>query len=581
MSILTDALASRFDKAIASAFGQEHAGTAPVLRRSAHADFQADVALGLAKKLGRPPREVAQQLVAKLDLEGLADKVDIAGPGFVNITLTPSWLSRALEETTADARLGVAAQKPETVVIDYSSPNVAKEMHVGHIRSTLIGDSLARVLEALGHRVIRQNHLGDWGTPFGMLIEHVLDTTDGNAEKLSIRDLDTFYREARAKFDSDPTFAERSRRRVVLLQGGDEKTLELWGLLVDLSTSYFGKIYEQLGVKLRNEDVCGESFYNPMLPKVVDALRTKGLLEESEGAECAFPPGFTSKEGKPLPLIVRKNDGGYGYAATDLAAIQHRTGNLGATRVLYVVGAPQQQHLAMVFAVAEKAGWLTPPARATHVAFGSILGPDKKMFKTREGGTVKLADLLDEAVSRAHAIIVEKNPETLDDEARKDVAKKVGIGALKYVDLSSDRVKDYVFDWKRMLAFDGNTAPYLQFAHARTRSILRKAEGTRAGEATEASSKIVVGTPEERALALALLELGDTVASVADTLQPHRLCTYLFDLATVTTSFLERCPVLKADDPATRASRLALCELSSKVLAKGLDLLGIEAPEVM
>ncbi len=575
MSTITDALASRFEKGITEAFGADHAGTAPVLRRSSHADFQADVALSLARKLGRPPREVAQELVSKLDLQGIADKVEIAGPGFVNITLAASWLASALETAAADPRLGVAAQATETVVIDYSSPNVAKEMHVGHIRSTLIGDSLARVLEHLGHRVIRQNHLGDWGTPFGMLIEHLLDTTGGEADKLSIRDLDAFYREARGKFDSDPTFADRARQRVVLLQGGDEKTLELWRLLVDLSTSYFGKIYERLGVKLEASDVCGESFYNPKLPEVVEELRRQGLLEESEGAECVFPPGFTTKEGKPLPLIVRKNDGGYGYAATDLAAIRHRTGTLGATRILYVVGAPQQQHLAMVFAVAEKAGWLPAPARATHVAFGSILGPDKKMFKTREGGTVKLADLLDEAVSRAHAIIEEKNPEQLDEAARKDIARVVGIGALKYVDLSSDRVKDYVFDWKRMLAFDGNTAPYLQFAHARTRSILRKAGGG------TAPGSIVVATPEERALALTLLELGDTVAGVAETLQPHRLCTYLFDLATVTTSFLERCPVLKADDESTRTSRLRLCELASKVLATGLGLLGIDAPEVM
>ena len=576
MSILTDALASRFEKAIVAAFGPEHAGTAPGLRRSAHADFQADVAMSLARKLGRPPREVAQELVAKVDLQGLADKVEIAGPGFVNVTLSPSWLGKAVEEVAADPRLGVAAQQPETVVVDYSSPNVAKEMHVGHIRSTLLGDSIARVLELLGHRVIRQNHIGDWGTPFGMLIEHVLDTCGGDTSKLSISDLDAFYREARAKFDADPAFADRSRSRVVLLQSGDDKTLALWRVLVDLSTSYFGRIYERLGVKLTKADVCGESFYNPMLGDVVEELRAKGLLEQSEGADCVFPPGFTTKEGKPLPLIVRKNDGGYGYAATDLAAIRYRTGKLGATRILYFVGAPQQQHFAMVFAVAEKAGWLVPPARATHVAFGSILGPDKKMFKTREGGTVKLADLLDEAYERAHAIIVEKNPETLDEEARKEVARKIGIGALKYVDLSSDRVKDYVFDWKRMLAFDGNTAPYLQFAHARTRSILRKAEGGR-----PTAPQIAVGTPEERALALALLELGDVVANVADTLQPHRLCAYLFDLATVTTSFLERCPVLKADDEATRASRLGLCELSSKVLAKGLDLLGIEAPEVM
>ncbi|HVH45120.1 MAG TPA: arginine--tRNA ligase, partial [Labilithrix sp.] len=340
-------------------------------------------------------------------------------------------------------------------------------------------------------------------------------------------------------------------------------------------TSYFGRIYERLGVSLRSEDISGESFYNPKLPGIVSDLRDKGLLEESDGAECVFPPGFTSKDGKPLPLIVRKKDGGYGYAATDLAGVRHRTDVLGATRILVVVGAPQQQHLAMVFAVATMAGWLAPPARATHVAFGSILGPDKKMFKTREGGTVKLAALLDEAGERALAIINEKNPAQLDEAARKDVARMVGIGALKYVDLSSDRVKDYVFDWNRMLAFDGNTAPYLQFAHARTRSILRKAGGA------PERAPIAIRAAEERALALALLAFGDTVAAVGESLQPHRLCGYLFDLATVLTSFLENCPVLKAEDDQTRASRLALCDVSSKVLAKGLDLLGIEAPELM
>ncbi|MBX3258681.1 MAG: arginine--tRNA ligase [Labilithrix sp.] len=576
MSALIDTLTRRFDQGIVAAFGDEHAGTPPVLRRSNRADFQADVALGLGRKLGRPPREIAEALVAKLDLAGLVEKVEIAGPGFVNLTLTGEWLAREVASAAADPRLGVASEAPETVVIDYSSPNVAKEMHVGHIRSTLIGDALARVLEHVGHRVIRQNHLGDWGTPFGMLIEHVLDTSGGDATSLSIRDLDVFYREARAKFDGDPAFAERSRRRVVLLQGGDPKTLELWRLLVELSTTYFEHIYERLGVGLRRRDVCSESFYNPMLAKVTDDLRAAGLLEESDGAECVFAPGFTSKEGKPLPLIVRKTDGGFGYAATDLAGVRHRTATLGATRLLYVVGAPQQQHLAMVFAVAAKAGWLVPPARATHVAFGSILGPDKKMFKTREGGTVKLADLLDEAIARARAILEEKDPPHLDEAARREVARMIGIGALKYVDLSSDRVKDYVFDWNRMLAFDGNTAPYLQFAHARTRSILRKA-----GEAGVASGAVAVRTPEERALALALLGFGDAVAGVAESLQPHRLCTYLFDLATATTSFLENCPVLKAEDDAARASRLALSDVAGKVLARGLALLGIEAPEAM
>lgn len=575
MSKLLDTLSARFDAAIVAAFGETYAGTPAVLRKSAHADFQADVALGLAKKVGKPPREVAQTILDKVDLTGLVEKAEIAGPGFVNLTLDRSWLSREVAGAAADPKLGVVPEKSETVVIDYSSPNIAKEMHVGHIRSTLIGDCLARVLTALGHKVIRQNHLGDWGTQFGMLIEHVLDTSGENAASLSISDLDAFYREARAKFDGDPAFADRARSRVVLLQSGDEKTLRLWHLLVDVSTVYFSSIYERLGVLLEPADNCGESFYNPQLVGIVEALREKGLLEESDGAECVFPPGFKTKEDKPLPMIVQKKDGGFGYAATDLAGVRHRTGKLGATRILIVVGAPQQQHLAMVFAVSEMAGWLVAPARAQHVPFGSILGPDKKMFKTREGGTVKLSALLDEANERALAIINEKDPAGLDEAARKEVARIIGIGALKYVDLSSDRVKDYVFDWNRMLAFDGNTAPYLQFAHARCRSILRKGGGVPAG------ATIAIATPEERALALLLLGFGDVVAAVGESLQPHRLCGYLFDLATSLTSFLENCPVLKADDDATRASRLALCDVASRTLAKGLDLLGIEAPEVM
>jgi arginyl-tRNA synthetase len=584
MSALTSLLSARLDTAIVTAFGEEHRGTPPLLHRSSHADMQADVALGLGKKVGMPPRAVAERLLAVADLSGIVEKAEIAGPGFINLTIASDWLARAVREMASSPKLGIERATAETVVIDYSSPNVAKEMHVGHIRSTLIGDALARVLEFAGHKVIRQNHLGDWGTPFGMLIEHLVDTagSEGSALKLVergediVRDLDGFYRAARAKFDADPVFADRSRSRVVALQSGDPHTLALWRVLVDVSTGYFGRIYERLGVRLRPEDVCGESFFNPKLPVVVSELKKKGLLEQSEGAECAFPPGFTGKEGAPLPLIVSKKDGGFGYAATDLAAVWHRTETLGATRILYVVGAPQQQHLAMVFAVAAQAGWLPKNARATHVAFGSILGPDKKMFKTREGGTVKLADLLDEALTRALAIIDEKAPEHLDAASRREVARMVGIGALKYVDLSSDRVKDYVFDWNRMLAFDGNTAPYLQFAHARTRSILRKAGG-----ASPASSELVLGTSEEHALGLALLGFGDAVMGVADTLQPHRLCTYLYELAVATTTFLENCPVLKAETEGLRASRLRLAEVAGNVLAAGLDLLGIEAPQVM
>jgi arginyl-tRNA synthetase len=572
-------LEPRFEAALRAAFGDELAKTDPVLRRSDRADFQADVAMALAKKVGKPPRDVAKAIIDHLDLADLCEKVEIAGPGFINLTLRADWLGRAATAVARDAAAGVvAATAPETVVIDYSAPNVAKEMHVGHVRSTVIGDSLARVLEALGHRVVRQNHVGDWGTPFGMLIEHLLDLGEEAALATSITDLDAFYKQARTKFDGDPAFAERSRQRVVLLQGGDAQTLALWKRFTDASKRYFGAVYEKLGVTLKDEHIRGESFYNPVLPGIVEELQAKGLTEESDGAICAFPEGFTNKEGTRLPLIVRKQDGGYGYAATDLAAIRSRTQDIGATRLLYVVGAPQQQHFAMVFAVAKAAGWLKEPARAEHVAFGSILGPDKKMFKTRAGGTVKLAELLDEAVQRAAAAVAEKNPE-LDEATRAEVARKIGVGALKYADLSSDRIKDYIFDWDRMLAFEGNTAAYLQYVHARVRSIFRRADQADVDAST--SADIVLGEPAERALALELLGLGGAVASVADTLQPHRLCTYLFGVATRFNTFFDQCSVLKADDVATRRSRLALSDLTARVLAKGLDLLGIEAPDRM
>ena len=572
-------LEPRFEAALRAALGEELAKTDPALRRSDRADFQADVAMALAKKVGKPPREVAAAIMAHLDVKDICDKVEIAGPGFINLTLSAEWLAREVGAIARDPQAGLApSPHPETVVIDYSAPNVAKEMHVGHVRSTVLGDALARVLEAVGHRVLRQNHVGDWGTPFGMLIEHLLDLGVEKALEASITDLDAFYKEARTKFDGDPAFAERARSRVVLLQSGDPQTLALWKQFTDASKRYFGAVYTKLGVTLKDADIRGESFYNPKLADVVTELEAKGLTEVSDGAVCVFPAGFTNKEGARLPLIVRKGDGGYGYAATDLAAIRSRTQDLRATRILYVVGAPQQQHFAMVFAVAKAAGWLQEPARAEHVAFGSILGADKKMLKTRAGGTIKLAALLDEAVQRATAAIIEKNP-SLDDAARAVVARQVGIGAVKYVDLSSERIKDYVFDWDRMLAFEGNTAPYCQYVHARVRSIFRRAEG--ADVAASAEAPLLLREPAERALALELLGLGGAVASVEETLQPHRLCTYLFAVASRFNTFYDQCPVLKAEDPAVRRSRLALSDLTGRVLAKGLDLLGIEAPEQM
>jgi arginyl-tRNA synthetase len=579
------ALVPPFRAAIVKAFGREHEGIDPALRRSDRADYQANVALALAKTVRKPPRDVAAAIVENLDVSKIADRVEITGPGFINLTLAADFLSEAVTRAAADPRLGVdRAAAPETVVVDYSAPNVAKDLHVGNLRSTIIGDSLSRVLEDVGHRVIRQNHLGDWGTPFGMLIEHFLDTSAAAAATgeprgarigPSIPDPNAFYREARAKFDADPAFAERARRRVVLLQGGDESTLAQWRRLVDASKRYLAAVYEALSVKLDDKDIAGESLYNPMLPEIVADLEQRGIARPSDGALCVFPPGFPGRDGEPLPLIVRKQDGGYGYATTDLAAIRYRLETLGARRLIYVVGAPQSQHLAMVFKTAELAGWLVPPARAEHVAFGSVLGADRKMFRTRAGETVRLMDLLDEAKERALSIVTEKNP-SLDDATRDSVARAVGIGAVKYADLSSDRIKDYVFDWSRMLAFDGNTAPYLQYAHARIRSIFRRGEAIR-GDA----ARIAVARPEERAVGLEILAFGSVVHEVAATLQPHRLCTYLYGLSTAFSSFYEACPVLKASSEDERRSRLALSDLTARVLAHGLDLLGIEAPERM
>jgi arginyl-tRNA synthetase len=407
----------------------------------------------------------------------------------------------------------------------------------------------------------------------------LIDTGAAQSSQLSASNLEGFYKQARAKFDSDPGFAERSRKRVVLLQSGDAPTLELWRLLVEESKRHLALVYERLGVTLRESDIRGESFYNPLLDEIVTELEQKGLLQTSDGARCVFPPGFANKEGEPLPLIVRKQDGGYGYAATDLAALCYRTSVLGATRVLVVVGAPQQQHLAMVFAVARLAKWLVEPARAEHVAFGSVLGADKKMFKTRSGETVKLVELIDEAVVRAAKVIAEKNP-NLDLETRERVARQVGVGAIKYADLSSDRIKDYVFDWDRMLALEGNTAPYLQYAHARIRSIFRRARDAR-GELPAAKAALFPRLPQERALSLELLGFEPAVFGVAESLQPHRLCTYLYNVATRFSAFYENCPVLSAEDDETLGSRLLLCELTARTLAQGLELLGIEAPERM
>lgn len=549
----------------------------PAVRRSQHADFQSDAALALARTLAGNPRSIAEQVVANARLDDLCERVEVSGPGFINLTVTNAALGRLLAEVGADERLGVeGVEAPETIAIDYSAPNAAKEMHVGHLRSTIIGDAAVRLLEWLGHTVVRQNHIGDWGTPFGMLVEHLLDIGEAEAaHELSVGDLSGFYQAARRKFDSDETFKDRARKRVVALQSGDPTTGRLWEVLVGESKTYFATVYDHLRVLLTDDDYDGESFYNDQLQAVVDELDAQGMLQLSEGARCVFPAGFRGRNGSPLPLIVQKSDGGFGYAATDLATIRRRLKVIGATRLLYVVGLPQRQHLEMIYEAAREAGWLVPPARAEHVGHGSILGDDGKMLRTRAGASVKLVDLLDEAVARATAIVETKNPD-LDDAQRAAVARSVGIGAVKYADLSTDRIKDYVFDLDRMLSFDGNTAPYLQYARARICSIFR-----RAGISPDPSPKrVVIREPVERTLAIELVAFGGVVDEVAASLEFHRLAQYLYTLASTFTSFYEKCPVLKADAE-IRESRLVLCDLTARTLKTGLGLLGIESPDQM
>jgi arginyl-tRNA synthetase len=571
---LLPALRRRVRDAIRDAFGDAAAAVDPAIHRSAHADYQADAALALARMLEQSPRDVATALAQRLPPDDVIADTAVSGPGFLNLTLRAEHVAAELGRMLVDPRLGVLpASPPETVVVDYSAPNVAKEMHVGHLRSTIIGDALVRLLEFQGHRVIRQNHVGDWGTPFGLLIEHLLDERAAGRDK-TVRELVAFYQTARARFETDPAFAERARQRVVLLQGSDPETLALWRRLIDVSVEHFSALYAQLGVTLRPEDIAGESRYNDDLAAVVADLERAGLARPSQGAICVFLPGFTGRDGEPVPLMIRKQDGGYTYATTDLAALRHRVQVLGARRVIYVVGTPQTQHLAMVFQTARLAGWVDDGVRLEHVAFGSILGRDKKMLKTRAGEAVRLAELLDEAVERAARVVEAKSPE-LDPDTRARIAAAVGIGAVKYADLSSDRVKDYVFDWDRMLALDGNTAPYLMYAHTRIRSILRKG-GT--SEAEAAAGAIRLEDAAERALAFELLEFPSAVERTAETLQPHRLCGSLYAIATAFMTFYERCPVLRADEP-MRTSRLALCAFSARVLARGLDILGIAAPE--
>ncbi len=550
----------------------------PTVRPSDRADAQVNGALPLAKRLGANPREIAQRVVDSGVFDAVATDVEVAGPGFVNVTFSDDFLATQLATVASDARVGVAAADPaKTVVVDYSAPNVAKEMHVGHLRSTVIGDSLARTLDFLGHHVIRENHVGDWGRPFGMLIEHLIDLgEDVAADGLSQGDLDGFYKQANAKFNEDEAFQERARDRVVLLQSGDPDTLVLWDRLVEMSAAYFNRVYDKLGVLLTDDDLAGESRYQPLMEGVYERMDDQGLVREDDGAMVVDVDGYTNRDGDPLPMILKSSAGAFMYATSDLACVADRSERLGADLMLYVVGSPQAQHLQMVFDVSAKAGWLEAPVEAIHVGFGSVLSEDRKMLRSRSGASVKLVDLLDEAIERADAAIAEKNPD-LDPDTRKRVAKMVGIGAIKYADLSTDRVKDYVFDFDRMLAFEGNTGPYCQYAHARINRVFTKAGVDRRDVR---GTPIDISEPRERALALAILAFPTAIDAMLDQYQPHKLCTYVYDLASTFSSFYEQCPILTSPEP-TRSSRLALADLTARVLERGLGLLGIDAPDQM
>ncbi|GGB30657.1 arginine--tRNA ligase [Flexivirga endophytica] len=584
----TLALTTRVQQALAEAFGPQWREVDPVIRpankRQTDADFQANAAMALAKRVGKPPREIAQAIADQIGADdGLIASVEIAGPGFLNLTLRTDWLAAAATHQLADDRLGIPTPEHETVVVDYSSVNAAKEMHVAHLRSAVVGDSLVRTLEALGHDVIRQNHLGDWGTAFGMLIEHLLEVGEGSDEaKLLESDPNAFYRAARAKFDSsdkaEPAgsagdFAVRARQRVATLQSGDPDSLRLWSEIMDLSKVYLNKVYTELGVLLTDDDIRGESSYNDELAEVCDTLEAQGIAVVSAGALCIFQDEFIGRDDKPVPLIIRKSDGGYGYATTDLATIRHRSLDLHADRALYVVGAPQNLHFRMVWSAADKAGWVkgTEPI---HVQIGNVVGTDGKILRTRSGDLIALQFLVDSALERAAQVVAESRPD-LSDEERATIAHQVGIGSIKYADLSVSHDSGYTFDLDRMLALQGNTGPYLQYATARIRSILSRAD------AVAFDGPIVLSEPDERALALRLSDFGPVVADVGESLEPHRLAAYLYELASTFTAFYEHCPVLKAEDPAIRDSRLALCALTRKVLVKGLDLLGIQAPDQM
>ena len=607
-------------------------------KNAEHGDFQINGVMGAAKKAKQNPRELAQKVAEALAENAVIESAEVAGPGFINLRLRPEFLAQNIHAALNDARFGIAkTDKPQTVVIDYSSPNLAKEMHVGHLRSSIIGDSISRVLEFMGNTVIRQNHVGDWGTQFGMLVAYLVEQQKDNAA-FELADLEQFYRAAKVRFDEDPAFADTAREYVVKLQGGDETVLALWKQFVDISLSHAQAVYDTLGLKLRPEDVAGESKYNDDLQPVVDDLVQKGLAVEDDGAKVVFLDEFKNKEGEPAAFIVQKQGGGFLYASTDLACLRYRIGRLKADRLLYVVDHRQALHFEQLFTTSRKAGYLPEDAKAEFIGFGTMMGKDGKPFKTRSGDTVKLVDLLDEAINRAEQVVKEKNPkwqltteledglkkissltnsdnlknklkynlenkkleitlendvvyhlpidkidkivrgaEEYTDTALSDaekIARVVGIGAVKYADLSKNRTSDYVFDWDAMLSFEGNTAPYLQYAYTRVQSVFRKA-----GE-WDATAPTVLTEPLEKQLAAELLKFEDVLQSVADTAYPHYLAAYLYQIATLFSRFYEACPILKSEG-ATRNSRLQLAKLTGDTLKQGLELLGIDVLDVM
>jgi len=559
-------------------------GTNPAIslsNRPQFGDYQANGVMGAAKKLKTNPRELATKVVAELDLDGIASKIELAGPGFINIHLDQNWLAAQLNNVAQDEHIGVTQRgseqdKQQTVVVDYSAPNLAKEMHVGHLRSTIIGDAVVRALEFRGDKVVRQNHMGDWGTQFGMLIAHLSDKLASNeVAETALSDLENFYREAKIRFDTEEGFADRARADVVKLQSGDADSAKLWKQFIDISIAHSEEIYTKLNVSLKRSDIMGESAYNDDLSAVIDELMAQEIAVEDQGAKVVFIDEMANKAGEPSVFIVQKSGGGFLYATTDLSACRYRSGKLAADRIIIFTDARQSLHFKQVEMVARKAGFLPEHVGYDHCPFGMMMGDDGKPFKTRTGGTIKLAELLDEAVSRASELIKEKNPD-INTTDLAEISAKVGIGAVKFADLSKNRTSDYIFNWKTMLSFEGATAPYLQYAYSRIQSIFVKAG------VSQTQANIAIIEPQEKALALKLLQLEDVIDAVISECTPNLLCNYLYELASLYMSFYEACPILKEGIEAdVKESRLALCQLIAKTLKQGLDVLGIDVMDRM